>query len=277
MIEFPWNYRWNYESWFYFDEGSFPDESQYSQSRIKTYKSAGRDSQGRLVLHHQVYSDISDWRRFTSRTYEISFEEFAWFLDRAISQNKADPEKRDEYLKEASSDQKRSWNIHFNMIVYLDERYALFQEREKVFVSIDGKCYRLFCYPYEPITYIDMGSGSFVSIHNAFDPYNVIKSFAKGYSVRSISGKEYDAEEFCKMLEFMIDHYTDTDISYLEGAMAVKKLKELSATSPETAVKLQELGVRTISDNFSHSRSLDERVMYTDDGKVYLRIKENTK
>ena len=75
------------------------------------------------------------------------------------------------------------------------------------------------------------------------------------------------------MLDFMIDNYSDTDISYLEGAMAIRKMKQLDITSPEKAIEVQSLDLRKISENFSHSRKLNERVMYTADGKVYLKIR----
>ena len=50
------------------------------------------------------------------------------------------------------------------------------------------------------------------------------------------------------------------------------KLKESGATSPETAIDVTSLGVRSISDRFSHSKRRKERVMYTEEGKVYVRI-----
>ena len=273
MIEFPWNDRWNYESWFYFDEGSFSGEPDEGGLKIRTYKSVGRDSEGRLVLHHQLYHDQNNWRDFTARTYEISPEEYTWLLDRAISQKTVEEERRKDYLELASSNERRNWNIHFNMIVYMDERYALIQERERVCFISKGKCYRLSCHPYEPCTYIHLGKGIFISVHNAFDPYNVVEAFSRGKSVTSVSGKVYDRKTFCETLEFMIDNYRDADISYLEGAITVQKMKELDISSPEKAVELSTLGVRTISDSFSHSRSRNERVMYTPDGKVYLKIK----
>ena len=56
--------------------------------------------------------------------------------------------------------------------------------------------------------------------------------------------------------------------------MAIEKMKELGATSPERAVGMDELGVKTISDIFSHSKKLAERVMRTENGKVYVQIKK---
>jgi hypothetical protein len=99
-----------------------------------------------------------------------------------------------------------------------------------------------------------------------------MRTFAKGKTVTSISGKVYDVKAFCVTTEYAASYLYDTDISYVEGALAVKKLKESGATSPETAIDVTSLGVRSISDRFSHSKKRKERVMYTEEGKVYVRI-----
>ena len=267
------NDSWNYENWFYFDVEEFSDDTLTGHLKLKTYKGTGLDNEGRLILHHQIYSDPNDWRRFSMRLYEIDMEEFAWLLDRAISQGTADPKKRDTYLSLASAKKIEPWNIRFNMIVYRDERYALVQEKERAYFVLEGRCYRLSCHPYEPLTYIDAGDGTMFIIHNAFDPFSVLETFAAGKNVTSITGKIYDRKRFCEMLDFMIGNFRDTDIGYLEGAMAVARMKELDITSPEKAVEVQSLGLRKISERFSHSRKLDERVMYTAQGKVYLKIR----
>ncbi len=274
MIEFPWNDRWAYESWFYFDEGVFSTEPDKGQLKLRTYKSTGRDIEGRLILHHQMYNDQNDWRDFSARSYEIDQDEYAFLLDRAIRQGRVNKEDSERYLALASAYEIRNWNIHYNMIVYMDDRFALFQERERVCFVSEGKCYRLTCHPYEPCIYIHLNKDVYVSIHNAFDPYKVVESFALGKRVTSISGKIYDGRRFCEMLDHTIRHYSDVDISYIEGALAVNRMKELGAIDKENAIEISKLGVRKISENFSHSRKLNERVMYTEDGKVYLRIRD---
>ena len=164
--------------------------------------------------------------------------------------------------------------FHADAVVYRDDSYVLGEKDGKPFFAVNGKIYSLSCHPYEPCTYIKNDGVSVAVIHNAFDPFDVLKAFAKGTAVDSISGKVYEAKEFCEMLAFVINKLYDTDISYVEGAMAVEKLKEMNATDPETAVDVKDLGVRVISDRFSPSRKLTERVMYRPDGKVYLRIKK---
>ena len=163
-------------------------------------------------------------------------------------------------------------NTDKDIIVYQDECYMLGQTDTSPYLTADGKTYLLSCHPYEPCTYIRDGERLVAVIHNAFNPLDVMEAFAKGKTVTSISGKVYDAKAFCVMIEFAASYLYDTDISYVEGALAVKKLKESGATSPETAIDVTSLGVRSISDRFNHSKKRKERVMYTEEGKVYVRI-----
>ena len=161
-----------------------------------------------------------------------------------------------------------------DVVVYSDDRYVLGQKDGEPYFVADGKMYSLSCHPYEPCTCIKNGGVLVAVIHNAFDPSAVLKAFAKGKTVDSISSKVYEAKEFCEMLAFAANNLYDTDISYVEGAMAVERLKAMGAVTPETAVDVRELGVRKISDRFSHSKKLDGRVMYTEEGMVYVRIKK---
>ena len=158
--------------------------------------------------------------------------------------------------------------------VYRDDRYVLGLQDGIPYLVADEKHYELSCHPYEPCTYIKEGGVPVAVIHNAFDPDAVLKAFSCGKTVEAITGKQYTPKEFCVMLAFAAERLFDTDIGYVEGAIAVEKLKVLGAISPETAVYCADIGVRTISDRFSHSKKLTERVMYTEDGKVYLRIKK---
>ncbi len=159
--------------------------------------------------------------------------------------------------------------------IYNDGRYSLGQKGGAPYLKVGEKVYLIGCHPYEPCTVLKSEDGAELAfIHNAFEPFSVLKSFAEGKTVSSISGKDYSPLDFCKTLEYAAEYLFDTDISYVEGALAVEKLKELGATSPEKAVLLKDIGVRMISDRFSHSKKLSERVMYTNDGKAYVRIKK---
>ena len=153
-----------------------------------------------------------------------------------------------------------------------DERFALGIKDGKAFFEADGKTYILSCHPYEPCMYLSDGIGIVTVIHNAFDPAFVLETFESGQTVESVTLTRYDLQAFCEMLAFAAVHFSDTDIGYVEGAMAVERLKALGATSPETAVELSRVGVRAISDRFSRGKKRAERVLYTQDGKAYVRI-----
>ena len=112
------------------------------------------------------------------------------------------------------------------MIVYKDERYTLGLKDKDPYLKVDGKIYQLSCHPYEPCTYIKEGERLVSVIHNAFDPTYIIEAFSKGEAVTSISGKLYDAKSFCTLIAFAADSLYNTDISYAEGALAVKAPKE---------------------------------------------------
>lgn len=66
--------------------------------------------------------------------------------------------------------------------------------------------------------------------------------------------------------------YFDSDNIIL--AEADKKLKELGATSLEKAVPIEMSGINYLPYSASHSRKLKERLMVTDDGKIWVRIKK---
>ncbi len=160
------------------------------------------------------------------------------------------------------------------IIVYEDDHLTLVYDDGCPYLIIRGAKYDLTSSPYEPCLYIGNGD-RLIAVHNSFDPVFAVSKFARGETVDAVTGKKYGAEDFCRMLEFVVTALGfDTDISYAEGAVAVRKMIEIGATSPENAVLLNELGVRVISDRFSHSKKLRHRVMYTDDGRAYVRIRE---
>lgn len=160
------------------------------------------------------------------------------------------------------------------MIVYQDEQYTLSQNGSAPLFTTGGRTYSLSCNPHEPCMYIESPDSAAIYIHNAFDPDYALNSFANGKTVTSITGKVYTALDFCEALEYAVQNCLGTDIGYIEGALSVRRLIELGAQTPETAVSLKYIGVKSISDRFSHSKKLTERVMYTDEGKAYVRIKK---
>lgn len=84
----------------------------------------------------------------------------------------------------------------------VNERYMFGEENDNIYVIADGKRYLLTCHPYEPCLYITDESGIKTAVRNAFDPTVVLECFSEGRTVTSISGFEYDAKDFCEMVEY---------------------------------------------------------------------------
>ena len=86
--------------------------------------------------------------------------------------------------------------------VYSDDRYRLGKEDGIPYIMIGGRRYKLTCHPYEPCLYITDDQGIMTAVHNAFDPDSVLYAFSGGRTVTSITGREYDARDFCRMVEY---------------------------------------------------------------------------
>ena len=110
-------------------------------------------------------------------------------------------------------------------------------------------------------------------IHNAFDSEEIRGLAERGGVIRSISGNEYDIGRVMRLLAFAVRFRPDVDVSYLEGKIAIETLREMGACSPETAVYAWDIGFRTVPASMSRSKKLPERVMHTEDGRVYLETK----
>ena len=156
--------------------------------------------------------------------------------------------------------------------LYLEEGLALTEEDGTLYLHANGKSCHLACSPYEPCTYLYQGDSLCAAVHSAFT-VEEIRSLAKGGTARAVTGNEYDVGRLCRLLAFAAENCPDCDLGYAEGAIALEELKALGALSPETAVSPSKVGVRKISDAFSHSKRRKERVLYTQEGKVYVRIK----
>ena len=87
-------------------------------------------------------------------------------------------------------------------IVYQDERYSLGWKDELPFIKISGKKYKLACHPYEPCLYITDEDEILTAVHNSFDPSSVLQAFSNGELITSITGREYDAKDFCLLVEY---------------------------------------------------------------------------
>ena len=87
-------------------------------------------------------------------------------------------------------------------IIYQDDRFTLGKDKSGAYLIAGQKRYSLSCHPFEPCLYITDESGSESAVHNSFDPYAVMELFQCEKTVSSITGFEYDAKDFCKMVEY---------------------------------------------------------------------------
>lgn len=89
-----------------------------------------------------------------------------------------------------------------SLTVYSDGRYTLGVENGGVCLTAGNEKYALSCQPFEPCLYITDKSGKTTVVHNAFDPLVVLECFFTGKTVRSVTGLEYGAKDFCRMAEY---------------------------------------------------------------------------
>lgn len=116
-----------------------------------------------------------------------------------------------------------------DIVVYSDEKYVLGREGGLPYLKAGGEKFRLTCHPYEPCLYITEESGAMTAVHNAFDPSSVLWAFSKEMTVTSITGFEYDAKDFCRMVEYaagMVDIGIDDAEKVFVGRAKKKRAPE---------------------------------------------------
>ena len=118
--------------------------------------------------------------------------------------------------------------------VYKDGRYTLGLKDGVTYLETGGKEYKLTCHPYEPCLYITDENGAITAVHNSFDPVCTLKSFAEGRTVTSITGCEYTAADFCRMVEYAAGRY-DIQIDDAEKVFGARKKKKEPEPQTEKA------------------------------------------
>lgn len=152
--------------------------------------------------------------------------------------------------------------------------FTLSEKGENLFLYSGTRVYSITSTPFEPCTFLKLDEHILSTIHNAFDCREILSLAQEGGTLHAVTGCEYDLPRLCRMLAYAAANPGDYSIEYVEGKLAIEDMKQRGAISPETAVSLASLGIRHISRAFSHSRRLQERVMTTDDNRVYLQIKK---
>lgn len=126
-------------------------------------------------------------------------------------------------------------------VVYRDGRYILGWENETPCLIADGRKYVLTCHGYEPCLYITDGQGRMTAVHNAFNPLDVLDVFQDAGTITSITGFEYDAKDFCRMVEYAAG-FSDVGIDDAEKVFAGRpKKKQPAQKKTEPAQEAAEL------------------------------------
>ncbi len=118
--------------------------------------------------------------------------------------------------------------------VYSDGYYT-FCLREGTSCLIAGKRrFTLTCHPFEPCLYITDECGKKTVVRNAFDPAVLAEVFGRGSNVTSATGREYDVNDFCRMVEYAAD-LGDTTIDEAEKVFGNSPKKKAKTGSPSKA------------------------------------------
>lgn len=80
---------------------------------------------------------------------------------------------------------------------------------EEVTYAYKGETYRLSSHPYEPCLYLWSGDKLVCTLHNAYNPEQLVEAFTAGKTVKTNYGKDYDKEYdeigFCRVLAAALD------------------------------------------------------------------------
>ncbi len=89
-----------------------------------------------------------------------------------------------------------------NIVIYSGGPYVFFLREGLPYLSVRGRELALTCHPYEPCLYVTDPEGDRTAVHNSFDPLVMAELFLEGSTARSITGREYGPEDFCRMVEY---------------------------------------------------------------------------
>ncbi len=202
MKEYKVNSGYGWHAWFWVDKEEFEGEWTTGGIRYRVEKAVGRADDGKLFLMVWTNHDQHDWHKFSQIFYEIDESEYVELLDRAIKQGELSPRDREHLIERMKAPFIPPWDVHKAVVVYRDGRYTLGQQNDRPYLIANGKRMSLTCHPYEPCLYITEENGCKTAVHNAFDPFDVLDAFSRGETVTSITGREYDALDFCRIVEY---------------------------------------------------------------------------
>ena len=89
-----------------------------------------------------------------------------------------------------------------NIVIYTGGPYVFYIKNGLPYLTFNGKTFALTCHPYEPCLYINGPEGERAAVHNSFDPLAAAEVFLEGRTLRSVTGREYGPEDFCRMVDY---------------------------------------------------------------------------
>ena len=96
---------------------------------------------------------------------------------------------------------------------------------DEVTYTYKNKTYHLYSHPYEPCLYLYIGDELICTLHNAYNPEQLVKAFSAGETVKTNYGKDYDKEfdeaGFCRVLASALDSGRD-DMVLFDAAKLAK-------------------------------------------------------
>ena len=225
MKEYKVNSGYVWHAWFWVDKEEFEGEWKIGKLRYRVEKAVGRADDGKLFLMVWTNLDQHDSDKFSQAFYEIDESEYAELLDRAIKQGELTPNDREHLIERMKKPFIPPWDVHKAVVVYRDWRYTLGQQNGFPYLIANGERLTLTCHPYEPCLYITDENGCKTAVHNAFDPFDVLDAFGRGETITSITGREYDALDFCRVVEYAAG-ISDISISDAEIVLGSDKKRK---------------------------------------------------
>ncbi|MBE6909514.1 MAG: hypothetical protein E7474_08085 [Ruminococcaceae bacterium] len=228
MKEYKVNSGYGWHAWFWVDKEEFEGEWKPGTLRYRIEKAVGRADDGKLFLMVWTNLDQHNSDRFSRAFYEIDEREYAELLDRAIKQGELTPNDREHLIKRMKAPFIPPWDVHKAVVVYRDGRYTLGQQNGRPYLIANGERFALTCQPYEPCLYITDKDGCKTTVHNAFDPFDALNAFSRGKTITSITGRKYDARDFCRMVEYAAG-MADIGMNDAEAVLGTDKKREKTA------------------------------------------------
>ena len=109
---------------------------------------------------------------------------------------------------------------HMRSEVITEEDFGMLNlNSDEVTYTYKNETYQLYSHPYEPCLYLYRGKELVCTLHNAYNPEQLVKAFLAGETVKTNYGKDYDKEfdeaGFCRVLAAALDSGCgDMDLFY---------------------------------------------------------------